>query len=454
VSALCPPRKKLTTRVCVVLLIQALLLVGCGSGGSETRPNSTGQNNPYPAGQNSPSTTTNPYITPTVLLTPTPVIIRGTISIWHSWNEDELPALVQIINGFRQLYPEVYFDVLYVPAQDLQARYELETRQGSGPTLLLGPAEWGPALFEGGLVADLTGLVGQDRLATLNQPALEAGRIQDKQAGLPYSLQGIVLFRNKDIVTLSPNTFDELVTLAQTSTQGEILGAILDRSFYYAGGHLNGLGGKLMDENHLPAFNNEFGLNWIDLLKRFEEAGPPNFFTEDDLKKFSEGKAGWIIEGTWRIPELAETLGLEKVAIDPWPTYEAGRLSGYVFPENIYLSTQAKDDDRLAAKTFLDYFLSPEAQTRLAEVGRIPASSGAALTDPVKGPLLAQGMAALAGGTAYPVEPEIVEYNLNLDIALRSIFEQNVPPAEALQIADDNIRQAIQESQADATPTP
>lgn len=442
-------RKLSTALLLFVLSIHGLLFTACGRNGSEANPSPTGQTRSEPS-----TNQTRPGLTPTVPLTPTPVVIRGTVSIWHSWSESEFPAMVQIRNGFHQAYPEVYFDVLYVPAQDLRARYEVETRNGSGPTLLLGPSEWGPSLYDAGLVVNLTGLVSQERLATLNQPALEAARYRDALVGLPYSLQGTVLFRNKDIITISPNTFDELVTLAQTSAQGDIHGAILDRSFYYAGAHLSGLGGRLMDENRMPAFNNEFGLNWIDLLKRFEEAGPPNFFTEEDLQKFSEGKAGWIVEGTWRIPQLAEAPGLEKLAIDPWPTYKDGRLSGFVIPENVYLSAQALDDNRLAAKTFLEYFLSPEAQVYLAEVGRIPAVRGVALSDPVRGPLWTQAIAALAGGTYYPPVPEMVEYNLNLDIALRSIFEQNVPPAEALQTAADEIRLAIEQNQDAATPAP
>ncbi len=66
------------------------------------------------------------------------------------------PVLAQIIKNFQAIYPDVLFDVLYVPVDNLQARYIQDTEEGIGPTLLMGPAEWGPALFESGLVTDLS----------------------------------------------------------------------------------------------------------------------------------------------------------------------------------------------------------------------------------------------------------------------------------------------------------
>jgi len=105
-----------------------------------------------------------------------------------------------------------------------------------------------------------------------------------------------------------------------------------------------------------------------------------------------------------------------------------------------FLSQQASPETRYAAIQFIDHLLSPEAQSHLAEVGRIPAVSGVAITDPISGPLIAQSMAALAGGATYPPVPQMTYYNLNLDIALRSIFEDGVEPAVALQTAEDAIR--------------
>jgi len=84
---------------------------------------------------------------------------------------------VQIVSEFQQKYPDVLFDVLYVPAEDLPARFAEETRNGSG-RLCCSAGGMGPPLFDEGLIENLTGLVSQERLAALNQPAL-GGAIYD-----------------------------------------------------------------------------------------------------------------------------------------------------------------------------------------------------------------------------------------------------------------------------------
>jgi arabinogalactan oligomer / maltooligosaccharide transport system substrate-binding protein len=384
--------------------------------------------------------------------TPTEVKIEGTIRLWHSWSETERVSLVQIIDGFHEIYPDVYFDVLYVPAEDIQARYQVETREGSGPTLLLGPAEWGPALFDSALIQDLEGALPDPLVDRLNKPALEASLYKGTLVGLPYAVQGIVLYRNTDIATLSPKSLDELIMLAQTSTQGEEVGAVLERSFFYSGAHLNGIGGQWMDSEGMPIFNNEKGLAWIELLRSFEQAGPTNYLTDQDLEYFKQGRVGWIIDGTWNMQNLVEAIGAENLAIDPWPTCESGRLSGYVLPEEIYLSSLAQESNRQAAIKFIEYLLSPPAQNNLTSVGRIPAISDIQLTEAESSPLITQAMVALAGGTAYPILPVITSYNLNLDIALRAIFEENVPSVQALQQAEEAILNAIQQSQVTSTP--
>lgn len=392
--------------------------------------------------------TSTPQPTPSPTPSPTPETVGGAITIWHSWPDSDLPALVQVINSFRGQYPQALFDVLYVPMEDLPTRFAEEARQGQGPDILLGPANWGPQLFDGGLIADLTGLVPAERLEGLNPAALEAARHGEALVGAPYAVSGVVLYRNKDIITLPADTFDDLIMLAQTATQGDVIGALLEQSYYYSGGHLYGQGGQLMDASGMPAFNDPHGLKWVDVLTRFSEAGPTSFFTEADLERFETGTVGWIIDGTWNLRRLAGALGPERLAIDPWPGAAEGSLSGFVMAENLYVNANALSENSLTLRTFVDYFLSNEAQSYLAEAGRIPAAAGVVVSDPATGPLMNQAMTALAGGAPYPVGPEATIYNLNLDVALRSIFEQNMPPAQALDSAAAAIRDALA-----ATPT-
>jgi ABC-type glycerol-3-phosphate transport system substrate-binding protein len=430
----------------MVILCCAFILTFLGSFSACSQLSSIDENPPDLV----ESTQTTPTFSPERTPFPTEEIVHGTVSIRHSWDESQIPTLAAIIKSFQAYYPDVYFDVLYIPADSLKDRFISETNESLGPSVLLGPAEWGPEFYQNGLISNLNSDFDDSVLKTLNQPALGTVSSEDALIGLPYSISGVVLFRNKDIITIEPNTFDDLINLAQTATQGKDIGAYLERSFFYAGGHLNGIGGQLIDDNNLPGFNNGKGVAWLELLKEFELAGPTNYFTDDDLDRFKLGSVGWIIDGTWNLRSLADTIGPDKLVIDPWPDYEGGRLSGYVMSENVYLSSKVEDPDRHAAVKFIQFLVAPEAQTQIAGMGRIPASLRVNPSDPTYGLIIGEAIQALSMGTTYPVSPDMTIYNLQLDVALRNYYTQDLPPDQVLQNAQD----AILSELAKSTPAP
>jgi maltose-binding protein MalE len=302
------------------------------------------------------------------------------------------------------------------------------------------------------LVVDLSGLVSQELAGSFNPAALDPMKHQQALIGLPYALQGVVLYRNKAIVPEPAATWGALVEKAKESTQGDQVGAVLERSFFFSGGHLPGIGGQLMQPDGGPAFNDEKGLAWVELLRSFEQAGPAEYLSDRDLEMFKEGRVGWIIDGTWNMSSLAEAIGEENLAIDPWPAYSEGGLSGFVQAEDAYLSSRVPENDLEATWKFIEFLASSAGQAHLAEAGFIPAIDGSRGELTVDNPLLGQAISALAGGTAYPVRPEMAVYTVPLDVALRSIFEVNKGPEDALQTASDEIQAAIDALRA--TPTP
>jgi len=265
-------------------------------------------------------------------------------------------------------------------------------------------------LFAAGLIEDLAPFASNTLLDNINQPALEAAYHDQILSSLPYSIQGVVLFRNKEVSTLKADSLEELISLAQTAAYGDVFGAFLERSFFFSGAHLTGMGGELYDEDGNPGFNSQAGLIWIEMLRAFDAAGPTSFKSDEDLQAFMEGRAGWIIEGSWNIPFLTETIGIDVLAIDPWPVYGPGRLSGYVQSENVYLNSNSQGTERQAAWQFIEFILSPQAQGHLAEIGRIPAMLTANLPTTSSGPLIQQAITALDDGVPYPQSPDINLY--------------------------------------------
>lgn len=370
--------------------------------------------------------------------------LKGTVSLWHAWKESEIASLNEVIAAFQAKYPDVKFDILYVPFDDLRGKFETAASTGGGPAVLIGAADWGPAFYDAGLVADLTPYLTPDFLATINEAALGAVQYKGALIGLPQTIKGVVMYRNKAIIPEAPKTWEDLVAKAKAATQGDVVGANLEYGFFFSAAHLNGIGGKLMEPNGDPAFNNEKGVEWVNLLVSFKEAGPTEYYTDNDVNLFKAGKAGIIIDGTWNMGALVEAIGAENLAIDPWPAYKDGHLSGYVQTENIYLSANVTGDDQKAALEFIKFFLSPEAQALLADpkkAAHIPAVKGVEVADP----LLKQAVEAFALGTAFPVIPEMGAYWGPMDTALKSVFDEGADPAAALQQAYDSIVAKIKE---------
>ncbi|MEW6567487.1 MAG: extracellular solute-binding protein [Chloroflexota bacterium] len=373
---------------------------------------------------------------------PTEAPLTGHITLWHAWKENEIASLNEVIAAFQALYPEVTIDVLYTPFDDLRGRFETAAATGEGPTVLIGASDWGPAFLDAGLVADLTPYVSADLLATINPAALGAVQYKGALIGLPQTIKGVLMFRNTLIIPEAPATWEDLVAAAQAATQGDVVGADLEYGFFFSAAQLTATGGALMDADGNPAFNNDAGVAWVNLLNSFKEAGPTEYYTDNDVNLFKAGLAGIIIDGSWNAAALAEAIGAENLAIDPWPAFGDSHLSGYVQTENIYLGANVTGDDMEASLAFIEFFLSPEAQALLADptkAAHIPAVSGVEVTDPLQ----QQMIAAFAQGTAFPVIPEMGAYWGPMDTALKSVFDEGADPATALQTAYDAIVAAI-----------
>jgi ABC-type glycerol-3-phosphate transport system substrate-binding protein len=360
------------------------------------------------------------------------------VTIWHSWGGAETEALKSIIQSFQRIYPNVTFSLLYVPLDDLLSTYQGAAYLGQGPSLLFGPAQWGPELFTGDMITDLNPYVPPDYLTSLNSAALSSGKYNKSLISLPLSQSGMVMFRNTSIIDTAPKTFEELDSLSQQVTHGGVVGSYLERGSFFSAANIIGLGGRMMDEDGYPVFNDSFGLKWFSLLTDYDKAGAVTFNTNRDLDMFKRGRVGIIIDGSWNISILADSIGQDNLAIDPWPTYGTGYMSGWVESESVFLNANTTGDDCFAALAFIGYLLDPNVQLRLAEVGHIPSVSATVPRDV----LIHQAMDAFSHGVPYPIsvdERVLKLYWGELDRAIQKVFVSGASPTNALKTANDNL---------------
>ena len=143
--------------------------------------------------------------------------LKGTVTIWQGWKEAEITSLNEVIAAFQAANPDVKFDVLYVPFDDLRGKFETAASTGGGPSLLIGGADWGPALFDANLLADITSMADAAFLATINPAALGATQYKGALIGLPETVKGVVMYRNKTIIAEPAATLDDFIAKANSS---------------------------------------------------------------------------------------------------------------------------------------------------------------------------------------------------------------------------------------------
>ncbi len=422
--------KKLFPLISVVMIL-AFALAACAT--------------PTAAPTTAVPTTAAPATTEAPTVAPTEAPLTANIVIWHSKKVEETNSLNAIIAGFKVLYPGVNVQALFVPDNDLRNKFETAVASGSGPTLLIGAADWGPASLNAALVQDITPMLTAGLLDTLNSAAVGSVQYKGAIVGLPINLKGVVMFRNKSIVPEAATSLADLLVKAKAANKGDVVGLDFETGFFFSAGDLSAIGGTLLDPNTgAPLFNDAKGVQWLNNIKSVKDAGfPVENNTDNDVNLFKAGKAGVIIDGTWNAAALADAIGADNLVIDPWPT----DMSGYVQNDNIYLSANATGNEAIAAEKFMEYFVSPEAQTLWADTslngipmaGGIPVVKGMTVTDPTE----MMEVAAFAGGTAFPVIPQMGAYWTPMNDAILSVLDKGTDPAAALQTAFDLVTAGV-----------
>jgi ABC-type glycerol-3-phosphate transport system substrate-binding protein len=383
-------------------------------------------------------------ITPTATVSP----LRGTVDLWLDWGPREIEALEGLIEAFQEEHPGVDFRLTYYEEAELLPRFEQAVPEGAGPTLLFGPDIWGPALWDAGLIQDLTGLLAPGVRAGIHPLALEQVTFEGAMLGAPLELQGVVLYVNRTRMPEPAETISDLIPADGLLAQLEGTQGALDFGALFSVSHLATCSGEVLLPDGEPGFAGRPGTCWLALMAQLARAGPVTFNSDTDRELFESGRAAWMFEGTWALDDLALAIGPENLAIDPWPVYEVTRkpLTGYVRTENVYMAAGLSAEDREASWEFLRYLLSSEVQQILARphgAAHLPTAVGIYLPDP----RMSQAMAAVLQGVPYPISPEAAAAAEPLERAIFAVLRQGTTP-------DFAIRRALAEVRRDLAETP
>jgi len=424
------------------VLVVMLSLVGCEPVRTPTGTSETVVPTPSP-----PPATTTPKPTATAEMTPS---LRGTVNLWLDWDPVELGTLHKVIAAFKENFPQVTFAIAYYPPDELRPAFEAAVIEGKAPSLLFGPASWGPELWESGTLLDLTSWADAELQATIDPIAWRQVVYDGALVGLPVERQGMVLYRNRSIASSAASTLNELVEAAQRLKDGEIVGAGFDYGFMYSASQLAACDGDLFNENGDLNLDNQAGFCWLRLLRTLRDTGRVSFNSEDDLVLFETSRSAWLIESTLEASRLARVIGFDNLVIDPWPLYSETnkRLAGFVWTENVYLVAGTSPVDLEVSWAFARFLLTPEGQLILSDpegASHLPSFSSITLSDGLQ----AQMTASLSSGVTLPLHPDLSLYIEPLEGAVRAVTLQGSSPEFAWEMALKKIDQELPDSEGE-----
>ncbi len=348
-----------------------------------------------------------------------------TISIWHGYIETEEALFTKAVNDFMAANTDIKVEMLAVPFDQLQNKFQTEAAAGTGPTITMGPQDRMAGYASAGLLAEIP--ANTAFLSNLVPASVEGGKVGGKLVGIPVNNKVVALFYNKTKVTEEPKDFDGLLALAKDN------GMAITADWFHNYMWGPAFGAKFFDENFKMVLDSAEGAEayaYFDKVCKSE--GVTCDGNDGDMDTlFRQGQVAFRIQGPWASGDFIKDLGADNVGVmavpvipgkatpRPWNQSEMGSINVNATPEQL-----------AAALKFFEYFTSADVQKSfLNEANWIPANSSVdTSSNPVVGGFLKQ----VPSSDPFPVASELGATWDPMGNAMTQILEGVKSPADAL----------------------
>ena len=376
----------------------------------------------------------------------TPADFSGALTFWHGLGTEAKLLNEQIVPAFTKEYPNVKLNVLQVPFNELQNKYNTEASSGGGPDVLLGPSDWIGAYVEADVIKAVDDLAGDDFKDGYNSTAIEGVTFDDKIYGVPQNINGVALFYNKNLIPTPPASTDELLAMSSemSGTAGQY-GFGLISNFYSNAGYLYGYGGHVFNDYGDVDLDTGETADVLTLLQKIK--GSAGVFTQADQgaveSLFKEGKLGMMFNGPWFQQAAAEAVGKDKIGVARLPTIadkDNAEPKPFVGVQSLYINANDEDDQAKLAFEFARWMSTTGTQFLVDQAGQLPASTA---VQPAEGdPFAAIWLEQYAAGVPLPSNPKMSLVWTPAGDMITKVLEGQAKPDEAAKEAQETIEKA------------
>lgn len=303
--------------------------------------------------------------------------IEATLTIWHYNETAGLQDIDPQIAQFQELYPNVEFEVTFIPEEQFPNRIISAATSQDGPDIMWYNGAFTKTFADAGVIGDIT-----EEWAAFEDAALFPDSVLQTSDDRIYGVQAYVnlnaLYFNQTILDEIgvgvPTTFDELEDAMRAATAAGYRGMMLPGAPGVAGEWISkafftGYGVQNFSDYADPAVEEMFTrvAGWVDegLVPKATVTLPQ----AEAVNEFVAGDVAFYVGGNWQLTLPAE--GGFDWGVAPMPSGPAG-------PAIVYLGGQAEalgafaSNKALAWEFLKQTWLSKEHGTMRLGLGSIP----------------------------------------------------------------------------------
>ncbi|MFW5736369.1 MAG: sugar ABC transporter substrate-binding protein [Halanaerobium sp.] len=284
----------------------------------------------------------------------------GELLIWA--DDTRTPILEDIKEDFEDEYG-VEVKVQEKAFGDIRDDLAIEAPAGEGPDIVVGAHDWMGELIANGLVEEIE--LGENR-ENFMEVGLDAFTWKEELYGMPYAIEAVGLFYNKDIIEEPPATFEEFKTIVEeeTNEDEDKYGFVMPQPDpYHTFPFFSGYGGYVFGEDDEGALdpldigiNNEGSVKALTELAELYEEDIPYIDYETMMSIFTSGDAAMMLSGPWAASDLKDA-GID-YGFTKLPTMDGSEPRPFVGVQGFMVS--AFSENKILAQTFLNEFVAKE----------------------------------------------------------------------------------------------
>lgn len=372
-----------------------------------------------------------------------------TINFWHHYSAQsaENETLTEtLIPEFEKENPGIRVNAVSHEWADLHDKLLISAQSDTLPDVARLDSAWVPELQKMGVLVPLNQeMVDFDDVSDgLLESAMSTTKIGDDSYGLALNTNTKILYYNVEVFENAgleaPTTMDEFVedceTLSGTNSNGQQIWGYDEPAL--SGWNLCpfiwSMGGSITNEDQTKATGYLNSAETVSAIQMFADLYNEKAITgwnSGDIPMtdgFGTGRYAMILEGPWKVSELAGAYPDFKYATASVPAGNGGSIS-VLGGEDISMFNSANKE---AAWTFMKFMTSEYAQEEMAKCGQIPVNEKALESDTVKEADFAPYIEQLKTAKSRPTVASWSEIDSELQTSVTSVLNGETTAKDAM----------------------